>query len=628
MASPRTMFLVLASIALGVSTSGCASLMTNRAIDAFAESLALADADELRSATSERFQHEALRMPEAVNDFKVLNIPTGKTSVLKVDDISDDMKHVTVEVGDSGENARQIEYQLKRESGGRKWVVDDVFVTTTAPGGADPVTRSVAEQMDLLLTVREFVQAWSTGTREEVLRLTAPEFQSVLSELPPAYLQQLTAQVVDGSHGRVNRPEARIDGSNAIVVMPRAHGKLLVHLSRSQQDWRVSDVAAETGDRHAVASTRAMAASLRTVVQFLNAYAAADRESLSAAATPAFFNASLRGANPADVPLPTSSLLGARFEYVPRDQRIDVVLPQGKTSYMFSLAGTASLKDAAPSQWTTYQVDEVTIYDDATSQVKRLSSLFTAHAVVEVFAEALAARDRTKLAALSTVDLNERAWKGVDEVVLKALPLPEVEAAAPHVVATVFQGQTAEITVTQGTHPLTYVLRAARGRMLVDDVLLPVTNRPSSLKTNLEALIPLYSFALGVHHNDLELLRQQSGMGLNRIVWSQARSVPDVGFELVEHLTMPIHSIAVNAEQSTIELGDGIRRTRVLLVREGPHFVVQDVHLAVGEGPGQQIELLQAMRHVMAGRNTFAGGALPPTSRTVVPASAEVPASP
>jgi hypothetical protein len=83
----------------------------------------------------------------------------------------------------------------------------------------------------------------------------------------------------------------------------------------------------------------------------------------------------------------------------------------------------------------------------------------------------------------------------------------------------------------------------------------------------------------------------------------------------------------VNGEQSTIELGDGLRRTRVLLVREGPHFVVQDVHLAVGDGPGQQIELLQAMRHVMAGRNTYAGGTLPPNTRTVVPASAEVPAA-
>jgi hypothetical protein len=191
----------------------------------------------------------------------------------------------------------------------------------------------------------------------------------------------------------------------------------------------------------------------------------------------------------------------------------------------------------------------------------------------------------------------------------------------------VFQGQTAEITVTQGTHPLTYVLRAARGRMLVDDVLLPVKNRPSSLKANLDALIPLYSFALGVHHNNMELLRQQSGMGLNRIVWSQARSVPDVGFALVEHLTMPIHSIAAAGEQSTIELRDGNRRTRVLLVREGTRFVVQDVHLAVGDAPGQQIELLQAMRHVMARRNSYAGGTAPATSRTVVPASAEQPAS-
>ena len=624
MASPRTM--ILFAVALGACSAGCASFMTNRAIDAFAESLAQADADRLRHVTSERFQHEALRLPDAVDDFKVLNIPAGKTSVLKVEGISDDMQHVTVEVGDSDENKEKLEYQLQREPGSRKWVVDDVFVTSAA-GSANPVTRSIAEQMDLLLTVREFVQAWSQGTREDVLQLTAPELQLVLADLPPVFLQQLTAQLVDGCQGRVNRPEARIDGKHAVVVVPRSRGKLLVRLSRDDEHWRVNDVAAETGDQHAVASTRDMAAALRTVVQFLNAYSAADRTALSTTATPMFFNASLRGADPADVPLPTAGLLAARYEYRPHDQRTDVVLPQGKTSYMFSLVASAQPQEALPAQMNTFQVDEVTIYDDATAQVKRLSSLFTAHAVVELFAEALTARDRTKLAALSTVDLNERTWNRVDAVVLQALPLPEIEAAAPRVVATVFQGQTAEITVTQGTHPLTYVLRAARGRMLVDDVLLPVKNRPNSLKANLEALIPLYSFALGAHHNDMELLKQQSGMGLNRIVWSQARSVPDVGFALVEHLTMPIHSIAASGEQSTIELRDGVRRTRVLLVREGTRFVVQDVHLAVGDGPGQQIELLQAMRHVMARRNTYAGGTVPPTSRTVVPASAEEPAA-
>ena len=166
------------------------------------------------------------------------------------------------------------------------------------------------------------------------------------------------------------------------------------------------------------------------------------------------------------------------------------------------------------------------------------------------------------------------------------------------------KGAIVEMTVTQGNHALTYVLRASQGRMLVDDVLLPVTQRPNSLKTNIEVLAPLYGFARGIHHNDLDMLRRYSGSGLDRKIWSQTSSVPDIGFALSDHLLLPIRSIQSQGDQSVIRLTDGIRETDISLIRENGTFVVQDVQLSVGEADGQQVTMLNAMRDLLARRFT------------------------
>jgi hypothetical protein len=398
----------------------------------------------------------------------------------------------------------------------------------------------------------------------------------------------------------------------------------MLRMKLDADQWQVEDVSVEAREGRAIPSVRDVACALAAATRFLNAYAAADRRALSGVSTPSLYQNSLVAADFADVPLPVPALLAARYDFRPHGERVDIVLPQGQSSYMLSLAAPArAAPDAATD--TRYRVDDVTIFEGESSQVKPLRALFTAHAVVELFAAALQDRDLARLTALSSADFNERVWSHVGDVVLQALPLGEVEAAEPRIVATVFRGPSAEITVTQGSRALTYVLRTGRDRMLVDDVLLPVTNRPNSLKANLDVLVPLYSFALGAHHQDMELLKQHSGAGLNRIVWSQTRTVPDIGFAVVEHLTMPIQSVRTSGDQSLVELGDGRRRSRVALIREGTWFVVQDVELSVGDGPGQQVAMLQAMRQLLAARSTYAGGAAPPEGRGVVQASGESP---
>lgn len=624
----------LAGALLASTGAGCANLMTSRAIDAFAASVAEAKTDDIRQVASERFAQQALRLPEAGDDLKVLNLPTGKLTVLKVEDVSANLKHVTVQVGDSDEQNETVEYHLVRPDGERRWVVDDVFITKNKTGRGEPVTKSVTEQMNLLLTVREFMSAWSAGSREEALDITAPQLREALDRLPPAYLQQLTAGMVEGVNTRSMRPEARIDGERAVVMVSRTGGKLMISLALAEDQWRVTDVASESRDNTPVASVKVMAGALQATARFLNSYAAGDRAGLEAATTPGFYKNSLVAADLSTVPLPVVGLLAARYEYHHHGERVDVVLPQPNMSYMLTLASRNADAGVPGSSLPEYAVEEVTLYEGATSQRKRMSALFTTQATVDLFAEALIARDRARLMVLSTTEFTDRVWNTALDPVLQAVPMPEIEAAEPRVVATVFQGPLAEVTVMQGSRALTYVLKSSRGRMLVDDVLLPVADRSNSLRANLEVLIPVYSFALGAHHHDMELLRRTSGPGLDRMAWTHTHSVPDIGFDLVQHFTLPVQGIRPTSSDHTIvELADATRRTRVMLVREGSQFVVQDVQLSAGEGDGQQVELLQALRQVVAARNTYAGGAVQiPRGQVdpyesgggVIPASAEV----
>ncbi len=625
MSALRTSPLTL--IALILATAGCANFETSRAIDDFAQSLAEADTEGLKERSTERFRHQVLRLPEAQDDLRVLNLPDGPVKIVRIDDVSEDTKHATVEVGDNEKTVETLEYHLKRTDSG-DWVVDDVFITQEGRGRNGPVTKSVTEQMNLLLSVREFVAAWGEGQREDVLQAATGEFREILEELPPAYLQQLTSRIVKDARGRSTRPEARITDEHALVMLSRGRGKVILQMDFEDERWRVSDVAMESAEGEALPSARESALALQATAGFLNSYAAVDRDQLARLCSERFFKNSLASADLSTVPIPSIGLLASRYELLyhrdttdQKTDRADVVIPQGNLSYMVSLVrGQTTGLDASTGD---YLVDEVTLYESETGQAKRVSSLFTAHAVVELFAQAVSERDRGMLTALSTSDLNQRAWSRVNDVVLSTVPIQEMEPVAPRVVASVFQGPVAEITVTQGTRALTYILRSSGGRMLVDDVLLPVADRSNSLKSNLEVMLPLYSFALGAHSHDMELLRKNSGTGLDRIVWAHTDSVPDIGFPLVEHLTMPLRTIRTLGDQSVVELSDGRRVTRVTLMREGPHYVVQDVSFVYGDGPQDQAQLLKTMRDVLAARNTHAGGAIEAPRGEVVPASAE-----
>src|SRR5690606_21404476 len=113
------------------------------------------------------------------------------------------------------------------------------------------------------------------------------------------------------------------------------------------------------------------------------------------------------------------------------------------------------------------------------------------------------------------------------------------------------------ITVTQGTRALTYVLRDSNGRTLVDDLLLPVVDRPNSFKQNLRALIPVYGMARAFFRQDVQEARRHSGRIIDQQVWEPLGRIPDLNVDAVSHLTLPLTALAMTEDRADLSLGTG-----------------------------------------------------------------------
>jgi hypothetical protein len=584
----RTLPTLLVALALAAMSPGCAQLFLARTIQTFADGLAQNDLDQLKQATTDQFDEKALRLSEALDDLKILNLPTGKVSVAQVEEVSEHERRLTVEMG---EQKKEVLYKLVRRPGHREWLVDDVYLKQKKPGMDEPITKSVTESMDLLLTVREFLKSWQTGSREEVLAITTPSFQELLSDLSPVHLQQLTTQIVgkratQGTH----KPEARIEESRAVVILPRVGGQLVIELEMQADGWRVNDVAVRATSKDAqVRSARRMTQILRATGHFLFAYDQADLPWLQELSTQGFYRNSLAVGDLTTVPLPVHELMATAYEIRTHDGHADVILATQETTFVLTL--TEQETDADSQRVGPYIVEEVTMYDGDKSQVRRLSAQFTSHAMLEIFAQALADRDLNRLRQASTRDFNEQVWDHCDEELLNALPWTDIEPVPPRVVATVFQGSVTEVTVTQGSRALTYVLRESRDQMAVDDVLLPAVNRPNSLKQNLTVLLPVYAMARGVFRQDLAAVRSLSSPELSRLVWEPLGGIPTVETDLVRHLTAPVSALSLSDKHAELVLGDAHWGARIALVRQGGQFVLDDVLLIAGPEAAQQTEL-------------------------------------
>ena len=607
--------------------TGCSHFLETRAIEQFTAALAKEDLETLKATSSERFEQKALRREDGLDDFRILKLPTGEISIASVEDVDETRKKVTVEVGES---KTKLQYDLVLNETTRKWVVDDIQVRQRKEGLK--VTRSVTEQMDLLLSVRDFMSAWKDGERDDALDVTTPELRTILADLPAMQFARLTQRVVGDNKSSKLRPEAQLDGDVAVVRLPRSVGQLVLSLKLLDGTWKIDDLAVESrAEKDHIPSLKKMAIAMRTAAQFLTAYEAEDRKRLEQVCTPRFYASSLAPANFDMVNLPGADAPNDAASIKLQDRRADFIIPTEKELVKISLVRKDETEQSSEAV-VEFLVEDVTLYELDGSQEKRISSLFTSHAILKLFCEALATGDLTMLRKTSTADFSRRVWNRIGDPAtptageplrptLQDLPVAQLLAGEPQIAGTAFQGALTEITVLHGSHRVVYHLRDTAGEVRVDDVQWKVEGLPVSFKERCEWLYPVRTLAVALQSAEIPNLQRACSFEFNRLVWNQAEFVPPMGVTAAHHLQAPLSSIESTSERAMITLGDEKFGAQVLLVREQSHFIVDEVLLIAGAEPQQRGRLKQELRNYFAEHGTRAPGA-------VMPASYEMPASP
>ena len=87
----------------------------------------------------------------------------------------------------------RYQFVIVRDPEKKRWVVDDVMLRQQKKGTRS--TKSSVELMDLLLTLREFLGAWQTGGREQVMAAVSGELRATLESLPEPWIQQLSDRI-------------------------------------------------------------------------------------------------------------------------------------------------------------------------------------------------------------------------------------------------------------------------------------------------------------------------------------------------------------------------------------------------------------------------------------------------
>lgn len=606
----------LVSAALLCGGAGCSHLMETRTIQRFADGVQTGNLETLKAQASPQFAEKALRSTDALQDLKILRLPDGKVSVVDVKEISPGRKQVTVEVG---EMKKELFYEITKNSKGT-WVVNDIYLKQKKRGLES--MKSVTDQMDLLLTVREFLDQWQNGDRGDIFARTTPEFRAALEQLPPSYLARVTGEVVERrpTGGRY-QPQAQMDEKVAVVRLPRSAGEVVLSLELVDDAWLVADVAIDARDEaQQIPSLRKLALSVGTCIDFLAAYDSHDRDRLKTLASAEFYDGALAVGELKSVQLPHPSLSDFDLDVKLLGRRADFVLKNDFQIVQINMHRTEEESLNAPPK---FEVTDVTIYDIESKQEQRLAALFTSRAMLELFVTALAERDLTQLRHCSTRDFSQRIWGQLNAATLNAMPLDLFNSPELKVASTTFQGSLTKVQAESGGQKVTYFLREEFGRFYVDDIQWQTPGRPASVKTTMELLIPVANFAAGVaigrdpgeQGPALDLLRRSTSEDFNRMVWSQASFLPDSGFSADTFLASPVKSMTIGEKQAELQLGDARYGAQVRLVREYERWLIDEVVLVAGAEDADRLAVKQTFRNELA-----RGEARPPEGWAAQPA--------
>lgn len=589
-------FSLVSGMLLLVSVTGCASMVEMKTIEQFAQAMEKEDIRKLKHHTTMKFSKVAFRDKSSLDDLKVLNIPTGEATIVEIKDVSENHKKVVVEVG---KNKKKLLYELKKVTKTGEWVVDDIYINQKSKNLN--VMKSVTEQMDLLVTIREFVDAWENGNRDDILLSTDGEFKETLEQLHPAFLAKLSQRIAgESSNTKRKRPDAQMDKDIAIIRISRRSGQMIITMKLNEGKWKATDVAVESReDGNHVKSAKKEAKMLLAVSNFLDAYNQDDKVALKKFSADKFYQGSLNFGDLKVAPLPESQMAAADYELRVEDKLANFITQKDGKMVNLSLLKIESDEMDIPDQ---YLVEEVTLFQDQGNQQVTLTSLFSSRAITLLFNEALTKRDVKILGFSSTPDLNRRVWEKVNPNLVAQLPVDEIAQPGFEILDINFNGSVTKVYARQGNLPLTYILRDHLGQLLVDDIELDLQGRPSSVKATLELLVQVQNYAYDMHENNIRNLQRHSTRDFNELVWRQVDRVPQIGFSIPELLMSPLTTMELNENQgyARIKLGDDQQGATVMIKRQHDEYVVDDIMVHSDKVASRYVSTKKELRLAMA----------------------------
>jgi len=621
------MFCALAVLAL--SLSGCksspfANHSEKRAINGFAQAFAAADAEQLRAMSSSNFAANVLASESSIEEFKQVWPVKGKLEIVSIKDVDElerrdagvPEKIVTIK----DERGWKTEQRIVLNQETKKWVVDEILVTSQQKGLS--VTKTVSEQIMFLSVVHDFADAWRNGDRTGRLAGMTPAAQNELKPLPDEVLQNLAVRMFPPS-AEDRSPDATMDEDIAYVRLVRAKGAVVLDMRRIDGRWLVDDMTLDAGkEDDSIPSLRETAVAYAAAANFLTAYAQANREALKTLSTETFFSATLSAADLSEVSLP-SAQAGEKGQLKIVGRQAELVVDEGTRLVKVALVRSDDQSKDVNAR-TEFRVEDVTLYEENGQSKRRLAAALVAEPMAQLYADALVKRDLPQLRVMATHDFNERAWRHITDELATSLPLNEIQPGTREVLSVIHNGAATEVTMMQAGRAITFVMRDEGGAVKVDDVLMAVADRPSSLKDTFVQMLPVLRVKAAIAAGNVDALRRDCSHDFNRLIWTQVRTVPPQASAAVRFLDAPLTAMRIDKGTATVHLGDSNYGGVVRLLENEGRWKVDEINIIAGPGPQDQASLKGLLRDGIANGTLYAGITPPAATPSTTAASGSI----
>lgn len=576
-----------------------------RVVSLFTEALAEDNEAAFRRIVSTRFEQKALRAKDSYKDLEILSLPKTKLEVVESKELEPNKFEAVAKDEKTG---TKYQFLVVRDAEKKRWVVDDVMLRQQKKGTR--ATKSSVEVMDLLLTIREFLDTWQSADRDVVLQVVSTELREPMEKLPEPWMQQMIARVsAEYENGMARRPEAQMNEADAVVKMPSKNGFLLLKVAREDDKWLVSDIEVRKrkSDDHPGSVLR-QARAMNAVTQFLSAYNDSDQTRLEKLSEAKFYKNALSIGDLSLVPMPASDHAPDDFEIQSFAGQLTVMIPDESAVVRIDLTTpeVANAKDDRKRPVTTaieseFIIADVTIYDRQTQQQRNLKSTFTAPSRALLFLSALQTKDLPMLKETSTSPLSEASWKRIDPALIGYLPLTGIPSGEMTLQSSHVRGEVTEMEFISSDGKICSVLmRDENGSLKVDDVEYPDSSaRVASLRTQLMLSVPVIELATAWESGSLDSVKRASSMDFNRLVWSNLSELPEQFDNLPQMLRMPVQKTQTGEQRAMIELAESHRFTvTVTLQKENTVWVIDEI--AMKQSDGTQLELRKTLRQEIA----------------------------